>query len=132
MIHQQTIERLLELCEFIGRNLTFVNHVALMGLEITGFTRANLEKLWIDPFHYKEQLSQSVKILEFYGVKVSIYNHQLCLVNSDVYSNYVSSISDWKAEYVNECEGCVKKGVCGGFFSSSAQHRFSSYITPFS
>jgi MoaA/NifB/PqqE/SkfB family radical SAM enzyme len=49
VIHKQTIDRLVRLCEFIARNLLFVDHVALMGLEITGFTRANLDDLWIDP-----------------------------------------------------------------------------------
>ena len=41
--------RLPQLAEFLVRNLTFVDHVAFMGLEITGFTRANLDSLWIDP-----------------------------------------------------------------------------------
>jgi hypothetical protein len=37
----QTFARLPQLAEFIVRNLTFVDHVALMGLEITGFTCAD-------------------------------------------------------------------------------------------
>ena len=43
VLHKLSIERLIQLCEFIGRNLLFVDHVALMGLEIIGFTRANLQ-----------------------------------------------------------------------------------------
>jgi hypothetical protein len=31
-----------------------------MGLEITGFTRANLDLLWIDPYEYKHTLSDRV------------------------------------------------------------------------
>ena len=45
VIHKQTIDRLPELAEFIARNLLFVDQVALMGLEMTGFTRANLDAL---------------------------------------------------------------------------------------
>ena len=41
VLHKQTYRRLPQLAEFLTRNLLFVNHVALMGLEITGFTRAN-------------------------------------------------------------------------------------------
>jgi hypothetical protein len=37
--------RLRQLAEFRARNLTFVEHIALMGLKITGFTRANLDSL---------------------------------------------------------------------------------------
>jgi His-Xaa-Ser system radical SAM maturase HxsC len=44
VIHKQTIERLVQTCEFIARNLLFVDHVALMGLEMMGFTRANLDQ----------------------------------------------------------------------------------------
>src|SRR5206468_9684118 len=61
VIHRQTIDRLVQTCEFIARNLLFVDHVALMGLEITGFTRPNLDLLWIDPFDYKDRLSEAVR-----------------------------------------------------------------------
>src|SRR5258708_5622367 len=39
VIHRQTYARLPQLAEFLVRNLTFVDQVVLMGLEITGFTR---------------------------------------------------------------------------------------------
>jgi len=131
VIHKQTIGRLVETCEFIARNLLFVDHVALMGLEMMGFTRANLDSLWIDPIEYKDLLSRAVMILNTYGIKASVYNHQLCLVNPDVLPNYVKSISDWKNEFVDECEPCLRKSECGGFFSSSKVHRYSDNIAPF-
>ena len=53
VIHRQTVDRLVETCRFIARNLLFVDHVALMGLEITGFTRPNLDLLWIDRMNIK-------------------------------------------------------------------------------
>ena|ERR1700686_547244 len=52
VIHQQTFSRLAHTPRFIARNLPFVDQVALMGLEITGFTKANLGALWIDPIEY--------------------------------------------------------------------------------
>jgi His-Xaa-Ser system radical SAM maturase HxsC len=131
VLHKQSIGRLTQLCEFIGRNLLFVDHVALMGLEMMGFTRANLDALWIDPYDYKATLSEAVQILSKYGMNVSVYNHQLCLVNNDVLPFYTKSISDWKNEFVDECKNCSKTNECGGFFSSSAQHRYSKYLTPF-
>jgi len=128
VIHKQTIERLVQTCEFIARNLLFVDHVALMGLEMMGFTRANLDKLWIDPFEYKNILSEAVDVLNIYGINTSVYNHQLCVINNDVLPNYKKSISDWKNEYVEECAACSKKADCGGFFSSSKLHRYSDHI----
>lgn len=108
VIHRQTVERLVQTCAFIARNLLFVDHVALMGLEITGFTRSNLEHLWIDPYEYKDQLSEAVALLNAYGVDTSVYNHQLCTVNPDVLGNYRKSISDWKNEYLDECRACQR------------------------
>jgi His-Xaa-Ser system radical SAM maturase HxsC len=131
VVHKQTIDRLVQTCEFIARNLIFVDHVALMGLEMMGFTRANLDKLWIDPYEYKDTLSKALEVLNSYGIKTSIYNHQLCVVNPDVKSNYVKSISDWKNEYVEECDSCIKKSDCGGFFSSSKKYRYSDHIKAF-
>ncbi|EJM60982.1 His-Xaa-Ser system radical SAM maturase HxsC [Pseudomonas sp. GM48] len=131
VIHKLSIQRLPELCEFIVRNLLFVDHVALMGLEMMGFTRANLDELWIDPFEYKDILSKSVGILAKYGMHISVYNHQLCLVNSDIYPYYRKSISDWKNEYATECEVCTRKSDCGGFFSSGIKHGYSKSLIPF-
>jgi His-Xaa-Ser system radical SAM maturase HxsC len=128
VLHKQTIERLVQTCEFIVRNLLFVDHVALMGLEMMGFTRSNLNQLWIDPFEYKNILSAAVAVLNTYGINTSVYNHQLCVINNDVLPNYKKSISDWKNEYVDECNLCVKKSECGGFFSSSKLHRYSDHI----
>ncbi len=128
VIQKQTIERLVQTCEFIARNLLFVDHVALMGLEMMGFTRANLDQLWIDPFEYKDILSNAVDVLNSYGINTSVYNHQLCVVNEDIFPNYKKSISDWKNEYVDECDLCSRKTECGGFFSSSKLHRYSDHI----
>ncbi len=128
VIHKQTIDRLVQTCEFIASNLLFVDHVALMGLEMMGFTRANLDQLWIDPFEYKDILSEAVDVLTCYGINTSVYNHQLCVINDDVLPNYKKSISDWKNEYVDQCDSCLKKSECGGFFSSSKMYRYSDHI----
>ncbi len=132
VIHKQTVQRLVQTCEFITRNLLFVDHVALMGLEMMGFARANLDDLWIDPYEYKDILSESVAVLSAYGLNVSVYNHQLCIVNSDVVPYYKKSISDWKNEYLDECVGCSRSQECGGLFSSSKLHKYSSHIKSFS
>ncbi|PLK48342.1 His-Xaa-Ser system radical SAM maturase HxsC [Uliginosibacterium sp. TH139] len=131
VVHQQTLPRLVQTCEFIARNLLFVDHVALMGLEITGFTRANLDILWADPHTYRDTLSEAVEVLRTYGMHCSVYNHQLCLVNRDVESVYRRSISDWKNEYLPQCEDCSRKSECGGFFSTQILHRHSKHIQPF-
>jgi His-Xaa-Ser system radical SAM maturase HxsC len=131
VLHKQTIDRLPNLCEFIARNLLFVDHVALMGLEMIGFTRANMDKLWVDPHDYRDTLSAATLLLNSYGINVSIYNHPRCLINDDVVFANRKSISDWKNEYVSECKGCLKMSECGGFFTSGMLYKYSDHITPY-
>ncbi|MER9964088.1 His-Xaa-Ser system radical SAM maturase HxsC [Mesorhizobium sp. M0045] len=119
VVHKQTCQGLLELSEFIFRNLTFVDHVTFMGLEITGFTRANMDKLWIDPFEYREELRSAVQFLAAAKMNVSVYNHQLCVIDPSIHRYARQSISDWKNEYLDECSNCSRRDECGGFFSSS-------------
>ena len=101
-----------------------------MGLELMGFARANIDDLWIDPFLYKDNLSAAVNTLSLNGINVSIFNHQLCTLNSDVYEFAVKSISDWKNDFLPNCGNCKKKLECGGFFSSQLL-RPSEHIKPF-
>jgi His-Xaa-Ser system radical SAM maturase HxsC len=130
VLHLQTIDRLTNLAEFIARNLLFVDQVALMGLEITGFTRGNLDKLWIDPYDYRDTLARTVDILSAYKVPTAVYNHQLCVVSERVRRFCTRSISDWKNEYLPVCSSCALRGECGGFFSSGVKYRHSDYIHP--
>jgi His-Xaa-Ser system radical SAM maturase HxsC len=130
VIHKQTDERLPQLAEFITRNLLFVDHVALMGLEMMGFTKANINDLWIDPIEYQPQLVEAVETLARFKMHVSVYNHQLCLLDKQLWPFNVKSISDWKNDYMPECAPCLMKEQCGGFFSS-AVFKYSSHIAPF-
>lgn len=129
VLQQQTIPRLRELATFLARNLLFVDHVALMGLELAGFARANLDRIWIDPVDYQQELRDAVGILDRAHIRTSIYNSQLCLLDPSIRKFARRSISDWKQEYMPDCDGCVEKASCGGFFSSAAI-RYSDHITP--
>ncbi len=67
VIHKQTAPYLVEIAEFIARNLPFVEQVALMGLEMIGFARANIEDVWIDPIDYRDALTEAVMLLDRAG-----------------------------------------------------------------
>jgi His-Xaa-Ser system radical SAM maturase HxsC len=113
-----TAARLEQTCAWIGRNVPFVDHVALMGLENTGFAIANDKLLWIDPMDYREALKRGVQILAAAGVNVSIYNLPLCVIDEEVREYSVKSISDWKNAFPPSCNTCAAKDRCAGFFSS--------------
>ncbi|WP_422929257.1 His-Xaa-Ser system radical SAM maturase HxsC [Singulisphaera sp. PoT] len=130
VLHRQTVDRLPQLARFIARNLPFVDHVALMGLEMMGFVKMNLEALWVDPVDYQPQLVEAASHLQRNGMHVSIYNHQLCVLDRVLWPIARKSISDWKNEYLEECGRCAFRDDCGGFFASSTLRR-SAHIRPF-
>jgi His-Xaa-Ser system radical SAM maturase HxsC len=129
VLHKQTIPVISDIADFISRNLPFIERVALMGLEITGLTRANIDELWIDPFDYRHALADAVSILDNAGVSTLVYNHQLCLLEPAIRRFAVKSISDWKNEYDPICDQCSVRDLCGGFFYS-ARYRSSEHISP--
>jgi len=130
VVHKLNYKSLSNLAEFIVRNLTFVDKVVFMGLELKGFAKLNLESLWIDPFDYMDNLSEAIHFLEQFRVPAQIYNHPLCLLPDDIKKFSVKTISDWKNKYMQECEHCLKRSECGGFFVSS-DTRFSSHLRAF-
>ena len=129
VLHAQTVNRLPELAEFIYRNLTFVEHIALMGLEYIGYTPRNVNLLWVDPYDYQDSLAEAVRILRQRSMNVSIYNHQLCVLRPDLWRYAKKSISDWKNIYLDRCANCAVRDDCGGFFTWATKLH-SSHIRP--
>lgn len=129
VLHKQTIPRLRSLVEYICRNLVFVDHVALMGLEVTGFTKANLPQLWIDPHDYNRELKEAALFLESAGINTSIYNLQHCIIDKNIWHLARASISDWKTGYLDECKHCSRLHQCGGLFETGMS-KISEHIKP--
>jgi His-Xaa-Ser system radical SAM maturase HxsC len=118
VLHAITAPRLKQTCEWFARNLPFVDHVALMGLENTGFALANQELLWIDPVDYANDLAGGVQTLKSAGVNVSVYNLPLCVLDPSIWNVAVQSISDWKNAYLPVCDRCGVRDLCSGFFAT--------------
>lgn len=119
VLHRETMERLPSLAEFIARNLPFAAQVVLMGLEVTGLTLAHPEKLVVDPYDHASTLRQAVDHLHASGMVVKLYNVPLCLLDRALWPFAVSSISDWKREYLPCCSECAVRQKCGGVFATS-------------
>ncbi len=130
VLHRPTIERLSALVRYVYRNLTFVRHVALMGIESIGFALANRDQLWIDPVEYQAELQYAVTYLHDRGIRVSIYNLPLCVVSPSIRPFAAKSISTWKNVYLPDCAACEVKSQCGGFFASINKQWTSKGIGP--
>jgi len=132
VLNRLTTPRLPELAHFIFRNLPFVRHVALMGIESTGLAKKHYEQLWIDPLDYTDHLSQSTFFLHNRGIPVSIYNLPLCVLPAHLSCFARQSISDWKNLFVEACKNCAATGQCAGFFKSHTARWQSRGIRPLS
>lgn len=119
VLHSIVLPRLTDLLEYIYLNFPFVEHVALMGLEMTGFAIANKHKLWVDPQDYSETLIDAFKTIKRTKLNASIYNIPLCLLDESLWGYSRKSISDWKNDYLDECSKCSKLNDCGGIFTTS-------------
>jgi len=119
-----------QLAEFVYRNIPFASQVVLMGMEMYGLVHQNMDALWIDPIEYQDQLEEATLSLARGGMRVLLYNHQLCVLRKSLWPFAVKSISDWKNTYIATCDGCVVREQCGGFFQSGVK-RHSMHIRPF-
>ena len=126
VLHALSIPRLTKLAAFIARNFPSAVHVALMGLEMFGLVHRHLKELWIDPADYQCELGEAADVLLNAGMNVSIYNHQLCVLDRRLWPLSRKSISDWKNVYLPECNGCEVIDRCGGFFQSGTRIRSAS------
>ena len=132
VLNKVTVKYLTALAEFISRNLFFVKHVALMGMENMGYAKLNREAVFIDPWEYKDTLSATIEIFQLYGIDVRVFNLPLCIVNKDTQAYCKQSISDFKNSWSPVCTSCMKRDVCCGFFSSSTDKFWlSNHISPF-
>lgn len=122
VVHKQTYKRLPQFADFIYHNFPFVSQVAFMQMETTGLAKENFDELWIDPYDYNNELREAVLLLVDRGMKPYIYNAQLCVLPEDIRCYAQQSISDWKDIYLSECDGCLLKGQCAGFFASNKEH----------
>lgn len=129
VIHRLNYQRLPQLAEFIYRNFPFVFHVAFMQMEIMGLANENVEKLWIDPYDYNNELEKAVLYLFQRDMNVSIYNTQLCILPPEIRRFARKSISLWKRSYIEKCNKCVCRNDCGGFFTTSGE-KYSQHIAP--
>ncbi|AUD05401.1 His-Xaa-Ser system radical SAM maturase HxsC [Spirosoma pollinicola] len=130
VLHKLSIPRLVKLAKYIYKNLPFAEHVTFMGLEYVGYTPHNIDKLWIDPYDYMDELGEAVEFLAVRGMNVSIYNTQLCIMPEPLWKYARKSISDWKNSFLPECTRCARLEECGGLFTWNLK-KPSQHIQPF-
>lgn len=111
--------RLEEYAHWICRNLPFISHLSIMGMEPIYQARINIEKLWIDPYEYQNEMYNACIHLIRNNLLFFIYNHQLCVVPKELRRYCCKTISEFKMLYLDECLKCNQKDLCGGLFQTA-------------
>ena len=119
VINKMNYKRLLQLSDFIFKNLSFVACVSFMAMENIGYAVKNAGQIWIEPIIYMHNLKDAVLNLNSWGIDVSLFNLPLCLLPDELHTFARKSISDWKNIYTDICQECCKRKDCCGLFSTS-------------
>lgn len=109
-----------KIINYIGKTFRNVKYINIMGLEMLGNARTNIEKVWIEFDDVKDILQKNIELCFMYGIEPRLYNFPLCLFEKKYWSVYRKSISPHKVVYLENCSGCSIKNYCGGFFKSTA------------
>lgn len=130
VINKMNYQRLPLMAEFIFKNLYFVGWTAWMAMEDTGYATKNAQHIWIEPIDYIPLLCRAVKFLFEWDMPTSIFNIPLCLLPDDYHQFAAQSISDWKTNYLDNCDTCALKENCCGLFATSKRVFTGLYPRP--
>lgn len=110
-----------ETAVYIVKNYKGVFCVNFVAMEMMGNAVINKELLWIDYEEIFRKCKPAIDILVNSGIDVQLYNFPLCAVNRGYWHIAARSISEYKIRFMDECEKCEVKEICGGFFYSTKQ-----------
>lgn len=121
VISKRNINTLLATAEYIVNKYSGVFCVNFIGMEMMGNASVNREELWVDYQDAFNNAKKAIDTLVKNGIDVQLYNFPLCAVEKGYWYIAAKSITEYKVRYMDECEGCEVKEICGGFFYSTKQ-----------
>ena len=117
------------IAKFISSNFKNVTVVNFIGLEMLGNARLNQDGIWVNPITSMKYIINAVKVLIKNKVNVGLYNYPLCVIDEEFWSLSHNSISDYKVKFIEECQECDMKDLCGGIFASCRDYA-KSFVKP--
>jgi His-Xaa-Ser system radical SAM maturase HxsC len=112
-------QSLVELVDFVERELKGIQRITFMGMELQGNAARNKDEVWADYYSSSDELKRAVYHCMELGIEPAIYNIPLCVMDESLWQFSYRSISDYKVFYPEACDGCHVKEYCSGFFRST-------------
>ena len=119
VVSQLNARRLTDIASFIADRFPDVLTVNFIGLETLGNCAKNFRQVYIDPSESWQHIRPAARILMQSGVMTQLYNYPLCAVDRGYWPICRQSISPYKVRFAPECDACIMKESCSGFFSST-------------
>ena len=107
------------IAQMISDELSEVDYVSIMAMEMTGSARVNQHKVWISYVDAAQVAEDAALVLIENGIDVKLYNFPLCIVKNEYWTLCEKSISPDKVRYAETCENCKMKNACGGVFAGT-------------
>lgn len=119
VVSKNNISDFLPMAELISRELSGVEYISIMAMEMTGNARSNLEDVWIPYREAFQQIEAAIMHLIYNGLTVRLYNFPLCVIKEQYHPLCEKSISPDKIRYAEKCSQCVLRDACGGVFAGT-------------
>lgn len=119
VVSSRNIEYLKDTAKFIVEHFPGVFCVNFVAMEMMGNAAKNREILWVDYAEVFKKARAAIEILVTSGIDVQLYNFPLCAVEHDYWRLAAKSITEYKIRYMEACDECSVKPICGGFFVST-------------
>lgn len=107
------------IAKMISNELSGVDYVSIMAMEMTGNARVNQDEVWISYVDAALVAEDAALVLIENGIDVKLYNFPLCTVKKEFWTLCEKSISPDKVRYAETCEICKMKNACGGVFAGT-------------
>lgn len=119
VVSSRNIDYLKDTAKFIVEYFPGVFCVNFVAMEMMGNAAKNREILWVDYAEVFKKAKTAIEILVTSGIDVQLYNFPLCAVEHDYWRLAAKSITEYKIRYMEACDECSVKPICGGFFVST-------------
>lgn len=122
VVMRQNYKDLPSIARFIIQEFPKTQWISIMGMELLGNAAIRRDELWVDYLETAPYIEQAAKELLKAGITTSVYNYPLCGLPRHLWPISMQSITDYKVRYKPECENCLVKNLCGGFFFSTIRY----------
>ena len=119
VVSKLNAENLGDLADFISKEIPDVHSVKIMGLEMLGNAALNQSEVWLPYSEAFQKSKECIDKLIENQIDVQLYNFPLCTVDQEYRMICKKSISDYKIKYLDQCDECSLKKICGGIFGGT-------------